>query len=123
VLRPGNAGAITAAGHLEAARLALAQLPRRLRRKVLARADSGGGTHEFLTWLTAKSPAPQTATQRSRKMLPGARAGELSELADAVMCTDGRLLPAVDVSSWLRPGVATSPDRAFCHGGGTGRHK
>ena len=55
VLRPGNAGSNTAADHIEAARLALAQLPRRLRRKVLVRADSGGGTHEFLNWLTAKS--------------------------------------------------------------------
>jgi hypothetical protein len=55
VLRPGNAGSNTAADHIEAARLALAQLPPRLRRKVLVRADSGGGTHEFLTWLTAKS--------------------------------------------------------------------
>jgi hypothetical protein len=53
VLRPGNAGSNTAADHIETARLALAQLPRRLRRKVLIRADSGGGTHEFLTWLTA----------------------------------------------------------------------
>jgi len=55
VLRPGNAGSNTAADHIEAARLALAQLPGRLRRRVLVRADSGGGTHEFLTWLTAKS--------------------------------------------------------------------
>ena len=55
VLRPGNAGSNTAADHIEAARLALAQLPRGLRRKVLVRADSGGGTHEFLAWLTAKS--------------------------------------------------------------------
>jgi len=55
VLRPGNAGSNTAADHIEAARLALAQLPRRLRRKVLIRADSGGGTHEFLNWLTAAS--------------------------------------------------------------------
>jgi hypothetical protein len=55
VLRPGNAGSNTAADHIEAARLAVAQLPRCLRRKVLVRADSGGGTHEFLTWLTAKS--------------------------------------------------------------------
>jgi hypothetical protein len=55
VLRPGNAGSNTAADHIEAAGLALAQLPRRLRRKVLVRADSGGGTHEFLNWLTAKS--------------------------------------------------------------------
>jgi Transposase DDE domain group 1 len=55
VLRPGNAGSNTAADHIQAARLALAQLPRRLRRKVLVRADSAGGTHEFLTWLTARS--------------------------------------------------------------------
>jgi hypothetical protein len=55
VLRPGNAGSNTAADHIEAARLALAQLPRGLRRKVLVRTDSGGGTHEFLDWLTSKS--------------------------------------------------------------------
>ena len=28
---------------------------------------------------------------------------------------DGRLMLAVDVSSWLRPGAATSPERLFCH--------
>jgi Transposase DDE domain group 1 len=52
VLRPGNAGSNTAADHIEAARLALAQLPRQLRQRVLVRSDSGGGTHEFLTWMT-----------------------------------------------------------------------
>jgi hypothetical protein len=55
VLRPGNAGSNTAADHIETAQLAIAQLPHRLRRKVLMRTDSGGGTHEFLTWLTAPS--------------------------------------------------------------------
>jgi Transposase DDE domain group 1 len=55
VLRAGNAGSNTAADHIEAAGLAVAQLPQRLQRKVLVRADSGGGTHEFLTWLTARS--------------------------------------------------------------------
>jgi hypothetical protein len=39
----------------EAARLAIAQLPPHLRRKVLVRADSGGGTHEFLRRLTGRS--------------------------------------------------------------------
>ncbi len=34
---------------------------------------------------------------------------------------DGRLMLAVDVSSWLRPGAATSPDRLFCHVYGRGR--
>jgi hypothetical protein len=52
VLRPGNAGSNTAADHIEATRLALAQLPAAQRKNVLIRADSGGGTHDFLTWLT-----------------------------------------------------------------------
>jgi hypothetical protein len=54
-LRAGNAGSNTVADHVKATRLALAQLPRHLRRRVLVRTDSGGGTHGFLTWLTAKS--------------------------------------------------------------------
>jgi hypothetical protein len=55
VLRAGSAGSNTAADHIGAAGLALAQLPRQLCRKALVRTDSGGGTHDFLTWLTAKS--------------------------------------------------------------------
>ena len=55
MLRPGNAGSNTASDHVEATRLALEQLPRRLRRRVLVRADSAGGTHDFLNWLTARS--------------------------------------------------------------------
>jgi hypothetical protein len=55
MLRPGNAGSNTASDHIEATRLALAQLPRHLRRKVLVRADSAGGTHGFPDWLTARS--------------------------------------------------------------------
>jgi hypothetical protein len=55
MLRPGNAGSNTAADHIEASRLALRQLPAAQRKNVLIRADSGGGTHEFLTWLTRPS--------------------------------------------------------------------
>ncbi|WP_405860924.1 IS1380 family transposase [Streptomyces sp. NBC_00090] len=56
LLRPGNAGSNTAADHIEAARLALAQLPRKYRcgRRTLIRTDSGGGTHKFLNWMTAR---------------------------------------------------------------------
>jgi hypothetical protein len=53
LLRPGNAGSNTAADHIAAMKLALAQLPA-TRRKVLVRADSGGGTREFLTWLRGR---------------------------------------------------------------------
>jgi hypothetical protein len=55
LLRPGNAGSNTASEHIEVTRLALAQLPRRVRRRVLIRTDSGGGTHDFLAWLTRPS--------------------------------------------------------------------
>ena len=34
---------------------------------------------------------------------------------------DGRLMLAVDVSNWLRPGAAASPDRLFCHVYGRGK--
>ncbi|MFF3336401.1 IS1380 family transposase [Streptomyces sp. NPDC002888] len=54
LLRPGNAGSNAAADHIETAQLALAQLPKRLRRgrQTLIRTDSGGGTHAFLDWLS-----------------------------------------------------------------------
>ena len=54
VLRPGNAGSNTAADHITAGRLALNQIPSRLHKQVLIRTDSGGGTHEFLDWVTAR---------------------------------------------------------------------
>lgn len=48
VLRPGNAGANTAADHFEVLQLALEQLPEAdLGREILARADIGGRTHAF----------------------------------------------------------------------------
>ena len=34
---------------------------------------------------------------------------------------DGRIKLAVDVSNWLRPDAATSPDRLFCHVYGRGK--
>jgi hypothetical protein len=56
LLRPGNAGSNTAADHITAAKLALAQLPRRYRRgrRTLIRTDTAGGTHEFVGWLSAR---------------------------------------------------------------------
>ncbi|MFG2260880.1 IS1380 family transposase [Streptomyces mirabilis] len=56
MLRPGNAGSNAAADHIAVARQALDQLPKNHRRgrRTLIRTDSGGGTHEFLNWLTAR---------------------------------------------------------------------
>ncbi|MFD4950520.1 IS1380 family transposase [Streptomyces sp. NPDC058451] len=56
LLRPGNAGSNTAADHITATRLALAQLPKKYRRgrRTLIRCDSAGGTHEFVAWLAQR---------------------------------------------------------------------
>jgi hypothetical protein len=53
ILRPGNAGAHTAADHIQVLDLALAQLPRAARetQPILVRADSAGATHAFLAHL------------------------------------------------------------------------
>jgi hypothetical protein len=56
LLRAGNAGSNTAADHITAAQLALAQLPKKYRRgrRTLIRTDSAGGTHDFVAWLAQR---------------------------------------------------------------------
>lgn len=55
LLRPGNAGANTAADHITLVKDALRQLPdvtgSFVGRKILVRTDGGGGTHDFLNYL------------------------------------------------------------------------
>jgi Transposase DDE domain group 1 len=54
-LRPGNAGANTAADHPDVLSEAIAQVPARHRRQLLIRADSAAATHVVLDWLTAQN--------------------------------------------------------------------
>ncbi len=56
VLRPGNAGSNTAEDHITVFHDALAQIPEKVRKKrrILARADSAGATHDFLNDLRAE---------------------------------------------------------------------
>jgi Transposase DDE domain group 1 len=51
-LRAGNAGANTAADHIEVLGAAIAQIPRTHRKQLLIRADGAGASHELLDWLT-----------------------------------------------------------------------
>src|SRR5215469_3933303 len=96
MLRPGNAGSNTAADHIEATRLALAQLPRKLRRRVLVRADCGGGTHEFLTWLSA----------RSRRLHYSVGLTITGDIQDAILKIPGRAwTPAYDGDGQVRDGA------------------
>lgn len=53
VLRTGSANANNAADHITVLDLALTQLPEQVRRRVLVRADSGGGTKAFLAHIVA----------------------------------------------------------------------
>jgi hypothetical protein len=96
LLRPGNAGSNTAADHIEAARLALRQLPAGQRKSMLVRADSGGGTHDFLTWLTR----PSRSLQYSVGMVITAA------IEDAIATIPARAwTPAYDAGGIQRPGA------------------
>jgi DDE family transposase len=96
VLRPGNAGSNTAADHIEAARLGVAQLPRHLRRRVLIRTDSGGGTHEFLDWLT----------RPGRRLAYSAGFTITEDIQDAILKIPARAwTPAYDAEGQVRPGA------------------
>jgi DDE family transposase len=96
VLRPGNAGPNTAADHIEAARLALAQLPARLRRRALIRTDSGGGTHEFLAWLT----------RPGRRLAYTVGFTITDDIQDAILRLPARAwTPAYDGDRQVRPGA------------------
>ena len=96
MLRPGNAGSNTVSEHIEVARLALAQLPARLRRRVLIRTDSGGGTHDFLAWLA--SPG--------RRLHYSAGITITDDIAQAILAIPGRIWePAYDADGQVRPGA------------------
>jgi hypothetical protein len=53
-LRPGNAGANTAADHIQVLTAAIAQVPPAHRRRLLVRADGAGASHGLLDWLAAQ---------------------------------------------------------------------
>jgi hypothetical protein len=96
VLRPGNAGSNTAAEHIEVTRLALAQLPRRQRRRILIRTDSGGGTHEFLNWLA----------RPSRRLHYSIGLAITDDMAEAILALPDRIWePAYDAGGQVRPGA------------------
>ena len=96
VLRPGNAGSNTAADHIEAVRLAQAQLPRHQRRRVLIRTDSGGGTHEFLAWLT----------QPARRLAYSVGMTITEDMQNAILKVPARAwTPAYDAEGQVRPGA------------------
>jgi DDE family transposase len=95
-LRPGNAGSNTATDHIEVTRLALAQLPLCLRRRVLIRTDSAGGTHDFLAWLAR--PGRRLAYSVGFTITGDIHGAVLKAPASA-------WTPAYDASGHMRPGA------------------
>jgi hypothetical protein len=78
------------------ARLALAQLPHRARRRVLIRTDSGGGTHDFLKWVTSPS----------RRLHYSAGMTITEDMHQAILALPGRVWePAYDAGGEVRPGA------------------
>ncbi len=96
VLRAGSAGSNTASEHIGVTRLALAQLPRKLRRRVLIRTDSGGGTHGFLTWLAAPG----------RRLHYSVGMTITEDMAQAILALPERIWEAAyDAGGQARPGA------------------
>jgi hypothetical protein len=96
MLRPGNAGSNTAADHIEVMRLALAQLPVARRRQVLIRADSAGGTHDFLTWLS----------RPGRRLAYSVGMTITADIHDAILRVPARAwTPAYDADRKVRDGA------------------
>ena len=96
LLRAGNAGSNTVAEHIEVTKLALAQLPRRARSRVLIRTDSGGGTHDFLTWLASPS----------RRLHYSVGMTITEDMQEAILTLPERVWePAYDADGEARPGA------------------
>jgi hypothetical protein len=99
LLRRGNAGSNTAADHITVVRAALQQLPsyrrgRRPGRAVLVRADGGGCTHAFLTWLVG---------QRLQYSIGFALPTDIAQLLEHV--PEDVWTPAYDADGQIREGA------------------
>jgi len=83
LLRPGNAGSNTFAGHAAVLTAAIRQIPSRMRSRLLVRVDGAGASHELITHLLSLSSRRRTvlftcgwaiteADERAIAMLPAA---------------------------------------------------
>jgi len=98
-LRPGNAGANTAADHLDVLAEAIAQIPAGHRGHLLIRGDSAAATHAVLAWLTGQN----TARRRIEYSL-GWSIGE-PERAAITALPDAAWSPALAADGGVREGA------------------
>jgi hypothetical protein len=108
ILRPGNAGSNTAADHIEAVDLALAQLPSAARdQPILVRADTGGATHELTDHLRARGigfsislPADERVRAAVLAVPPGAWQPAIEPDGQARLGAEVAELATLDLVGW-----------------------
>jgi hypothetical protein len=98
-LRPGNAGANTAADHLDVLAEAIAQVPASHRGHLLIRGDSAAATHAVLDWLT-----DQNSRRRRVEYSLGWAIGE-PERAAITAVPDAVWSPALAADGGVRDGA------------------
>ncbi len=99
-LRPGNAGANTAADHLEVLSAAFTQVPAAHRGHLLVRGDSAAGTHKVIDWLS------EQGKRRGRRVeySIGWAIGE-AERAAITALSGSAWSPAINADSNVREGA------------------
>ena len=99
-LRPGNAGANTAADHLEVLQEAVAQIPAAHRGHLLVRGDSAAASHAVLNWLV------EQGKRRGRRVeySIGWAIGEAERTAIAAIPTSA-WSPAINADGGIREGA------------------
>jgi len=99
-LRPGNAGANTAADHLQVLEQAFAQIPTPHRRRLLVRGDSAAASHAVLAWQAEQDKRRGRQTEYSI----GWTIGEAERVAITAIPTSG-WSPAVNADGGVRDGA------------------
>jgi hypothetical protein len=108
ILRPGNAGSNTAADHIEAIDLALAQLPSAARdQPILVRADTGGATHDLTDHLrqcgvrfSISLPADERVRAAVLAVPPGAWQPAIEPVGQPRPGAEVAELHTLDLSGW-----------------------
>ena len=98
-LRAGNAGANTAADHIEVLTAAIAQVPAAHRKNLLIRADGAGASHALLDWLTEQNQI------RGRRVDYSVGFAVTEKLREAITLVPQKVwTPALDADGGVRAG-------------------
>jgi hypothetical protein len=98
-LRAGNAGANTAADHIEVLTAAIAQIPATHRKNLLIRADGAGASHALLDWLTEQNQI------RGRRVDYSVGFAVTEKLREAITLAPQKVwTPALDADGGVRAG-------------------